>query len=288
VAKKSTKKPKVEKAPVLDTPRFDLVVVDGNNVAYKFVGPPFSGFTTKTGRPSGIFYGMLKYMKSLNDKHARPGGGQFIYCWDGPGSSSFRKSLFPAYKSDRDHSGEGHITDQLTAFKALLGYYGYESLSGKAEADDIAFTVVSRYRQENPGRTILLVSEDHDWEQMVKPGTGLWKPRSKSLLVGEMAYSFEVYHTLRGDPTDHIGVSGVCDDVRALELAAIYPTVEDLLKGEVSMKTHADALRLRSKLVRLYDCDWVRYEDVRRLPDPQSIVRVLVDWDISKPEQYLV
>lgn len=277
---------------------YQLVVVDGNNVAYKYTRPPFTTFTTKAGVPTGVVYGLLKHLVMLYRSYAGP-ATQFVFCWDSRASGDLRKSLVSTYKSNRDHSGDGVLFEQMDRFALLVGFYGYQSLHSVEgyEADDVAYTVVQEALKAGYKR-ILLDSEDKDWRQMIGGCVHLYAPKSKQMVMTPLEFSFEVAHSFGGDAADSVRAVGGFTRDEVFTLSTRFKTVEEMV---AFMETnahlyrdrvlrHKEALLSNSRLVRLYHVSTIaeRVQLVRQSMRQDEILEFFRQHEFSKPEQYLL
>jgi len=259
-------------ADVKHAPRkYATMIVDGNNMAFRYEKPPFTTFTTKAGQRTGIVYGFLTGLMALQreflDLAVKGGIGQkTIVCWDS--KTNLRKSVSADYKQNRDHSKHKHIFEQLELLEDALPKLGLASclkVEGY-EADDLAASCVV---PPLPWSPILCVSEDHDWLTLVREDVSVWKPRSKVLVETPLDYSFEVFHALRGDHVDGIkipsrkltegialglakqfrSVSSMYESLERVRPEDDSPVAEELRKNRRMIEQNAELLRPRIVLI---------------------------------------
>ena len=152
------------------------VVVDGNNLG---IASHFGNVTLSDpdGRASGAIYGFIRSLKPILDRTQIATGEKVrvIVAWDA--ARSWREVEFPEYKSsrkkDRDPEMEEQLkryADQLPRLRSLLSTLGVGQIRAHGfEADDIAGWLTQR-----PGNW-MLVSNDKDWLQLVRPNVGVWQ-----------------------------------------------------------------------------------------------------------------
>lgn len=258
-------------------------------------------FSTSKGLRTGMVFGMLnKFLRFLSKNFAH-NNTQMIFCWDGREGSSVRKSFSHEYKSRRDHTEDKYIFDQIDMLFHAMNYYGFQSIRSTDgyEADDVGYTVVEVAKKKFPNQSILVISEDKDWEQLISPTVHMWKPRNKVLVSKPLDYSFEIFHSFLGDSVDDVKVSkSGLSKAEVVEIALEFKTVDDLLKHMKKHPKHPMAervlktekkLKRNSELVKLYFMDKVAKQVVfrRKGIDAKSLLQLLTQLEFSKKEEYL-
>jgi len=271
--------------------RYGAVVVDGTNFAFRYERPPFKTFKTRDGRPTGVVYGMLRGLMALRRDFLTP-GGMLICCWDS--KTNVRKSASARYKAHRSKEGKEHVYAQVELLQGAVPAIGLgmSAIAEGYEADDVAYTIAAATVGERASsraswhaKRALCVSDDHDWQQLVGGRVHLWKPRKKELQTEPLDYSFEVFHSLRGDPSDGVLVpSRRINDAAALDLATKYPTVramyeavvagvpvgppkvvEELRKHRRLILQNRDLVQLRTVEERVFAVDYpITHQDTRQ------------------------
>lgn len=207
--------------------KYQRLIVDGNNNAFRYEKPPFTKFSTKAGRRTGVVYGFVVSMLAFRREYLRPKGA-VIVCWDS--KTNLRKGISASYKAGRDHSKHAHVFEQMDYLKEALPQLGLAvSLEAEGyEADDLGFTLA----KSSPYYRSLCISEDHDWLQLIDASVDVWRPRSKKMATEPLPYSYEVYHSLRGDRSDHVPVADrTLTEGTAQGLASTYATVDEMYKA---------------------------------------------------------
>lgn len=122
-----------------------------------------------------------------------------ILCCDN--GESWRKKVFPGYKSNRTYSDISVIRDKMVErFKIDYDVLSYPEM----EADDWAFLISSLSEQSS-----FLVTNDEDWKQFIKPGSIYFHFKTKKVLkFGDINPKYEAFYKLvKGCPTDYISSS---------------------------------------------------------------------------------
>ena len=91
-----------------------------------------------------------------------------IFCWEGKGSTDYRKSLFPGYKENRKQSREEDeyqvIKSTFKKIKEILNFYPCKQISvDGCEGDDVIFALCEKYKEED---RVLVLSSDGDFSQL--------------------------------------------------------------------------------------------------------------------------
>jgi DNA polymerase-1 len=176
--------------------------------------------------------GLVGYLKSLG--HAirlfRP--TRIILVFDGKGSTTNKKNLYPEYKSNRN---TGRITNwdvyeskaeesqamvnQMTRLIQYLNQLPVSLISvDKIEADDSIGFIVNYYEQKPKCQEITILSSDKDFYQLISKKTKIYSPTKKKIYktqdvmdeFGVHPNNFLLYKTILGDTSDTLpGVRGL-------------------------------------------------------------------------------
>src|SRR3954471_6203327 len=254
-----------------DSPR--LFLIDGYALIYRaFFAMIARPLTTSKGENTSASWGIATFLQRLITKHQPEYLG-----WVHDSGLSFRHERYPAYKATREKlteelqsdfdRGMDRICEMLDAYRIpILSLPGYE-------ADDVIGTLVAR--SVEAGVSVVVVSGDKDFQQLVKPGVWLLNPgRGGPANVEEHWVSVDNaeerlgvppnfvtdYLALVGDSSDNIpGVKGIGDKT-ASELVRQYGHIESILahEQEITKKRprealleHADNARLSKELVTI-------------------------------------
>jgi len=213
-----------------------ILVIDGDNLLHRALHR-FGNFTTKTGEPSGVFFGTPFIINSLISKFYP----QEIYIVFDGGKASWRRELLPNYKV-REHKIDVDYEAFARQKKDLvhtLPYLGIRTIQvAGEEADDIIAVLARRLEGY-----ITIVSSDKDFHQEVRDNVTQWKPSTKTLItplnivekVGYSAKECVDYLTLDGDKSDKIpGVKGM-GPKRIRQFLDKYTSIEGFLdSGDTS------------------------------------------------------
>ena len=190
---------------------------------------------------------------------------------DSPLAGSFRKRLYPEYKSQRKTKLQEFDVYKVLDYmrNVLFKDLGFEDRLGYkvvkvpgCESDDIIAVLMDRYRDY---MCRILISSDRDYLQLedVNQYNGFGSPvkpvvKTSTREIELSAKDFLLWKIVRGDPSDNIkGVFPKCGDVKSL------PYVRDrALLRESLKKDNSAALRFRLNK-RLIDFRQIP-EDVRR------------------------
>lgn len=239
----------------------NILLIDGNAILTRcFYG--IRPLTSSEGRPTNATYGFLRILNKLIQTE-NPSG--ICTAFD-VSRNTFRKQLYPEYKSNRLESPE-YLKLQRDDIKQILKYMNipvYEHPD--FEADDILGTI-SRILCES-GCSCTIVTGDRDLLQLLSDNICVILIRSaagKSQYIKyttntfEQEYGFPVsdfiaYKSILGDSSDNIpGVPGIGEKT-ACELVQTYHTVHNIFEALPSL-TKQDGSAFRQSVRRyLEDC----------------------------------
>jgi len=237
-----------------------LVVIDGANAIYRaFFALP--GLRAPDGTPTNAAYGFVTMLAKVL-REERP--THVVVAMDPPGGS-FRQTMFPAYKANRDKQPED-LTAQLPLVAELCASFRVPVLAVPGfEADDVIATLVATAPAD---ASVCVVSTDKDLMQLVRPGVELLDTMKGRRIDAEAVQErFGVppsqlldLRALVGDPSDNIpGVKGI-GEKGAAKLILEFGDLDRLLAGadrvaakkaRESLLEQADAARLSRELSRL-------------------------------------
>lgn len=187
-----------------------LLVIDGQNAAYRISAMMPKLHTSKL-KPVEIIYSFLRLLHGMLELFEPD---RVLICWD-QGDPVARLAIFPGYKAKRhaERAAAGgdfvsRIQPQLKELKAMLSLMGIATIEMRnIEADDLIGNAC-----EIPGYDKLVVSNDEDMLQLVRPGVDVFTPLKKIRyrdnnfmdLVGMHPQDFLHMRALCGDETDEI------------------------------------------------------------------------------------
>ncbi|HET9074242.1 MAG TPA: DNA polymerase I [Solirubrobacteraceae bacterium] len=245
----------------------ELLLIDGNSMAYRaFFALPES-IATSTGMPTNAIFGLASMLvKLLTEYGARP----TIVVWDG--GYTGRKEIYPEYKGQRATRPD-LLKEQWPHLEPLVAAFGYANLRIEGyEADDVIASLAARARTAGPGGTplpVMVLTGDRDAFQLVDettrilaPGRGITDTKLYDVQgvidrYGITPAQVPDFIGLKGDTSDNIpGVPGIGDKTAA-ELLQRFGDVEGVLahiddisgaKRKQNLTEHAEAARM-SKLL---------------------------------------
>ena len=243
-----------------------LFLVDGYALIYRaFYALMARPLTTSKGENTSAVWGISNFLQRLVTAQKPEYLG-----WVHDSGLSFRHERYPAYKATREKLAEDlqadfdrgmmRICQLLDAYRIpILALDGYE-------ADDVIGTLARRGTES--GVSVVVVSGDKDFQQLVRPGVWILNPgRGGSAAVEEQWVGVENaserlgvppervtdYLALVGDSSDNVpGVRGIGDKT-ARELVNAYGGLENILAraGEITKKRPREALQEHAANARL-------------------------------------
>ncbi len=245
----------------------ELLLIDGNSLAYRaFFALPES-IATSTGIPTNAIFGLASMMvKILTEYGQRP----TIVVWDG--GYTGRKELYPEYKAQRS-SRPDLLKEQWPHFEPLVAAFGYRNMRVEGfEADDVIASiaeVAKRGGEDGNPIPVMILTGDRDAFQLVDdttrimaPGRGITDTKIYDAqgVVDRYGIPPELvpdFIGLKGDTSDNIpGVPGIGDKTAA-ELLQRFGSMEAVLasideisgaKRKENLTNHADDARLSKQL----------------------------------------
>ncbi|HTD29876.1 MAG TPA: 5'-3' exonuclease H3TH domain-containing protein [Xanthomonadaceae bacterium] len=201
------------------------------------------------GFPTNAVHGFTRFMLELLERQ-RP--DCIVVAFDASLESSFRNTLYPAYKANREPAPE-ELRRQFAHCAALCHALGLSVLvDSHYEADDLIGTALQRLRAQ--GRRGVIVSADKDLSQLLRDDDEQWdyardqrwRADGVKARYGVHAHQIADYLGLTGDAVDNIpGVPGIGAKTAAI-LLAHFETLDALLKR------HAEVAFLRLRGAALH------------------------------------
>lgn len=246
----------------LFSPNGELMLIDGNSLAYRaFFALPES-IATADGFPTNALYGLAAMMiKVLVDE--RP--SRVVVCWDPPGPV-FRNELYAEYKAGRAATPD-LLREQSVHFRPLMDAFGFVNTELEGfEADDVIGTLATL--AEADGGRVTILTGDRDSFQLVSDhvsvlatGRGVtdtvrYTPERVEERYGVPPELMTDFRGLVGDSSDNLpGVPGI-GEKGATQLIQKYGSLEAVLehaseqtpKRRQALTEHADAARLTRAL----------------------------------------
>lgn len=240
-----------------------LMVIDGNNLAYRMFHTPQGSLTTRQGEPSGVIFGTMIAMKSLLEKF--PETTRVIIAWDG-GKAKWRKEMYPEYKANRSYGATEEekarfdaLFAQIEALNDFLPNLGINSIKMKGhEADDIIAVICDHYLMADDQDNVMVVTTDKDMLQLINDRVSVYSPIKDRIVsplnfyehTGVTKNAYLGYRALLGDDSDNIsGVNGIGDKT-AKSLMDTYGHIDNILSATGANK---DALMKSKRTSKIFD-----------------------------------
>jgi len=147
------------------------IIIDGSHLAHR-TSYAFRDLQTSSGQSTGLIYGFLKILSTLNERFKSRGGDLLIF-WDS--KPVVKKILFPEYKAHRNHDNFSDYSAQLEVLKASLQFLGVGQATVEfEEADDIISSYTHNHKDS---QKFIIYSADHDFLQLVDSRVLVLKPK---------------------------------------------------------------------------------------------------------------
>jgi len=234
---------------IINKEKYDFIIVDSLNQIHKYFWI-HRDFSNKKGEPTGILYGILTMILSLQKKYSSP---KIVFCLDA--YMNRRKNISGDYKSGRTKKSDDFWT-QYNLLINILEYYikdieivyatGYE-------AEDVASNYLRRIKDKD--KRILLYSEDTDWFSMMANKNihiyrqkEIWeRDKVKEYLkkkYGELEIEdFNLFSILYG--VSHNKVSGAFNKKKSLLI------VDYIKKNKIQVDNYADILNVAQNFPKI-------------------------------------
>ena len=200
-----------------------LMVLDGNSLAYRAFFALPTDMTTASGQVTNSVYGFCSMLLTLMKDH-KPDG--VIVVFDRK-EKTFRHEAAPEYKAQREAQPD-ILYQQMDIIKEMLEVMGIAAIDAAGfEGDDLIATIAEK--AEQAGEDLLIVTGDRDTYQLVrdphirvlynKRGVSDYALYDEAGIVertGVTPAQYSQYAALRGDPSDNLdGVPGVGEKTAA-------------------------------------------------------------------------
>lgn len=154
----------------------------------------------------------------------------FIFCEDDRQANIWRKDIYPEYKATRG-AGDVMVPVVYAAMLRIIPNYGKVYGAPRLEADDIAFLIVKRIRQDNPTAQITIITSDRDYLQLVDEHIQLIDGAGKEFRGSGDATKDLWMKIIMGDKSDNIpGIAKGCGKKTAEALASDPSKLEEFVK----------------------------------------------------------
>ena len=218
-----------------------LMVLDGNSLAYRAFFALPTDMTTASGQVTNSVYGFCSMLLTLMKDH-KPDG--VIVVFDRK-EKTFRHEAAPEYKAQREAQPD-ILYQQMDIIKEMLGVMGIAAIDAAGfEGDDLIATIAEK--AEQAGEDLLIVTGDRDTYQLVrdphirvlynKRGVSDYALYDEAGILertGVTPAQYSQYAALRGDPSDNLdGVPGVGEKTAAKlmvkyhDIVSVFDAAED-------------------------------------------------------------
>ena len=218
-----------------------LMVLDGNSLAYRAFFALPTDMTTASGQVTNSVYGFCSMLLTLLKDH-KPDG--VIVVFDRK-EKTFRHEAAPEYKAQREAQPD-ILYQQMDIIKEMLEVMGIAAIDAAGfEGDDLIATIAEK--AEQAGEDLLIVTGDRDTYQLVrdphirvlynKRGVSDYALYDEAGIVertGVTPAQYSQYAALRGDPSDNLdGVPGVGEKTAAKlmvkyhDIVSVFDAAED-------------------------------------------------------------
>ncbi|WP_026912556.1 DNA polymerase I [Patulibacter minatonensis] len=248
----------------------DLLLIDGNSLAYRaFFALPES-IATSTGEPTNAIFGFASMLVKL---YQDLGPVPTAVVWDA--GMSGRKEVYPEYKAQRARKPD-LLRQQWPFLAEIAAGFGYANVSSEGwEADDVIGTL-SVHARERKLRTVI-VTGDRDQFQLIDEGDLVGVMATARGITEVKVYDHQAvidryglppalipdFYGLKGDTSDNIpGVPGIGDKTAAQllqqfgDLETVLKSVDQIsgAKRKENLTNHAENARISRELARI-NCD---------------------------------
>lgn len=224
------------------------ILIDGNSIGWA------AQHATKLSvgkQPTQAVFGVVKTIAELRRTYP---GYEMLVLWDG--RAQWRYDIHPDYKGNRDNDPQKVIDkaeyeSQKPFIRRALSALGVRQMTvADQEADDMAGYLVTELTKQ-PDVSIVLITGDRDWIQLVRPGVTWRDIRDDSRIVTmknletytgySTPYQFLEGKCLQGDSSDTIPGVGGLGEGRAPEFIAKFGSVREFWRqhdsGEFKTKS---------------------------------------------------
>jgi 5'-3' exonuclease len=276
--------------------RTPVFLVDASIYIFRAWHSQPDDITDADGWPAHAVHGFARFVLELLER-SRP--QHIVVAFDESLESSFRNTLYPAYKANRDPAPE-ELKRQFRHCQALCSALGLDILvDGRYEADDLIGAALQQLRTH--GLRGVIVSADKDLSQLLRDDDVQWDyARNQRWDVagvkgryGVHAHQIADFLGLTGDAVDNIpGVPGIGAKTAAV-LLAHFESLDALLERHAEvpflrlrgaaqtaerLRTHREQALLSRQLATIaLDAplpEWF-HDARRRAPDPTALEPLL-------------
>lgn len=280
----------------------DLLLIDGNSLAYRaFFALPES-IATSTGEPTNAIFGFASMLVKL---YQDLGPVPTAVVWDA--GMSGRTEVYSEYKAQRAKKPD-LLRQQWPFLSEIAAGFGYANVSSEGwEADDVIGTL-SVHARERKLRTVI-VTGDRDQFQLIDPDDWVGVMATARGITETKVYDYAAvieryglkpelipdFYGLKGDTSDNIpGVPGIGDKTAAAliqqfgDLDTVLASVDQVsgAKRKQNLVDHAENARISRELARIHTNVPVDYDLDALLvakPDAELLRETFMRFELRDP-----
>ena len=256
------------------TPHNTIVIVDVYALIYRAYYA-FPALTDTAGNPTGAIFGTISLLCNVCSKHRTH---QIVLASDSY-ATSFRKTLYPEYKSNRRAMPED-LVSQIAHIREFLQKCGLTFIEKEGyEADDIIASLCSQFFDHK----ILIISADKDLMQLIDERVQMYDISKNNMVdVQAVVEKYSVppekmcdLQGLLGDTSDNVpGVPGIGIKTAARllqeyrDIEHIYEHIDQITptKIQITLLQNKDRALLSKELVTLVrDIDLSQYQTITNM-----------------------
>ncbi len=267
---------------------YDLVLVDGLNLFFRNQHK-LGHLSTSEGSTTGGLYGSIRSILKIV-KDYKP--DFFMVCWDGGNQS--RTAIDPEYKANRERSDDQGMWNQLEVLSLMMDDMGFgQHWEPGKEADDLIAEFT--YDATQGGHTTLIVSEDHDFLQLLSPSTTIFKPMKKELITDEHfrewygglpPWRYPEIQAITGCGTDNISGVPRVGEKTALKYLQRHGFLGRTLAKESKLTEFTEKILTNLQLVRLHgslgsSVDYMLFKVPEQILRPTRVLYSLEQFEMN-------
>src|ERR1017187_1402148 len=201
------------------------LIVDNSNLIYR-AAYANSSLTTSKGNFSGHIFGSVASLLAVLRNELKGLEVEIIFCYDGKDSKSFRRTILPEYKANREVRDLNPIPE---ATEVLKLWPGLQIVQEDKEGDDARAYAVKMLK----GQSCVIFTGDKDlWQLLQYPNCRVLSPNLKRFV--EPADIYDAYHLQNASeriPLAKALFGDASDGIRGVE-RLIKKQVEPILNSE--------------------------------------------------------
>lgn len=221
----------------------EVLLVDASNLARRnFHG---QSLCTSTGVKTGLIYGVINSLISVQgDVQA----DEVVVVWDMPGSSDWRKAIYPLYKAGRTTPESDYLVQREFLEELLTAMGVAQAGTSLGEADDVIGFLA---KEEYADCKVSILSGDHDFYSQIEdrihvisPISGLVSPgkdgrvpiKNGAKIINLLPNQVVDYKCLVGDASDNIPGAPNFGIGAAITYFSYNNSIQPLIDGTANLK----------------------------------------------------